>query len=134
MSSLSARQSVVVSDFADVFLQGSGDSAVTSIANDRQCSRGSIRSRPSRRSVLFVVAGALAGLLVGTNIIAASVLEVLLRGIENDVLYVPGLLSARWVSTDGVALALAPGAALLLVAATTVGAAVAWAALRGRSR
>jgi hypothetical protein len=132
MSSLSARQSVVVSDFADVFLQEPGDSAATSIANDRRRSRRSIRSRPSRRSVLFVVAGALAGLLVGTNIIAASVLEVLLRGIENDVLYVPGLLSASWASTNGVALTLAPGAALLLVAATTVGATIAWAALRRR--
>jgi hypothetical protein len=134
MSSLSARQSVVVSDFADVFVQGPGDSAVTSIANDRQCSRGSIWSRPSRRSVLFVVAGALAGLLVGTNIIAASVLEVLLRGISNDVLYVPGVLSASWALNDGVALTLAPGAPLLLAAATIVGATVAWAGLRRRSR
>jgi hypothetical protein len=81
--------------------------------------RSARRLRP--RTILLPVAGALAGSLVGLDVLLAGVLAALLRGREAEVVQMPGILRGSWSLADGLSVELGVGTLLLPLLGAGVG-------------
>ncbi|ARC58107.1 hypothetical protein AS850_13570 [Frondihabitans sp. 762G35] len=73
------------------------------------------------RAILSAAAWAVAGLLVGLDVLLAGVLAALLRGREAEVVQVPGILRGAWSLADGLSVEVGVGTLLVPLLGAAVG-------------
>jgi hypothetical protein len=76
------------------------------------------------RAIVLLAASAVAGLIVGLDVLVAGVLTALLCGREADVVHVPGILRGAWSLADGLSVEFGPGVLLLPLLGGVAGAAL----------